>query len=347
MIGLGSIGQRHVRNIRKLYGSNVELIAYRVRGLSQLFSDDMQVRDNVSLEQEYDITSFSNLQDALSLNPKVAFITNITANHIECAIQAANAGCDLFIEKPLSHSMSGVKNLKAIIDEKHLLAYMGFQNRYHPCLKLLKYYVDNFILGKIISVDIEMGERITTMHKYENYAETYMSQKIMGGGVVLSQQIHEIDYMNWIFGFPYSIYSIGGKSSDFQIDVEDNVSSIYLIKKDTFCFPVYIHSDFVQYPPTRKCKVICEKGYMIADLNLNIFSWTENDQIYQKTFDKFSRNDMFLDEIKDFFECVSSREIPKISINDGINSLQIALATLNSMKKKLVITINSFNNDRY
>ena len=55
MIGLGSIGQRHVRNIRRIYGDDIEIIAYRVRRLQQTFSDAMQIRDGVNLEEEHHI----------------------------------------------------------------------------------------------------------------------------------------------------------------------------------------------------------------------------------------------------------------------------------------------------
>lgn len=96
MIGLGSIGQRHLRNIRKIYGDECEIIAYRTKRSQKTFSDDMKIRKNINLEKEYKIKAFEDLDAALKDRPEIAFITNITSKHIETAISAAKAGCHLF-----------------------------------------------------------------------------------------------------------------------------------------------------------------------------------------------------------------------------------------------------------
>lgn len=339
MIGLGSIGQRHLRNIRRILGNDVEIIAFRQRGLPRTFSDDMKIRENITLEEEFSITSFSNLDEALETKPNVAFITNITAKHIECAIKAANAGCDLFLEKPLSNNLDRIDELKQIIDNKGLIAFMGFQNRYHPALAQLKKDLNENIFGNIVSVIVEIGERLVTMHTYENYAETYMARSDMGGGVVLNQQIHEIDYTSWLFGIPENVYSLGGKASSLEIDVEDNSSSIYHIKKGDKDFPIFIHSNFFQFPPTRRCKVIGDKCVAEVDLIANKYWRTENDQIFTIHYEKFQRNDMFIQELNDFFSAVKDRTKPKITLDEGIASLKIALATKEAMRTKSTVKI--------
>jgi hypothetical protein len=79
MIVLGSVWQRHLRNIKKIQ-PDVEFIAYRKRGLHITFSDDMKIRENVDQESEYHIHAFNNLDDALKQKPDIAFITNITSD---------------------------------------------------------------------------------------------------------------------------------------------------------------------------------------------------------------------------------------------------------------------------
>lgn len=341
MIGLGSIGQRHVRNIRRVYGDSVEIIAYRARGLHHTFSDTMQIRDGVIFEDEYKVKSYYDFDEALSEKPDVAFITNITSEHIPSAINAAKAGCNLFIEKPLSFNLDGIEELKKIIEEKDLIAMMGFQNRHHVCLKEVKELLSLHTIGDVVSVDVEMGERLVTMHTYEDYRGTYMAQKKMGGGVIFNQQIHELDYIAWLFGKPTSVYSVNGHLSDLEVDVEDVCSSIYVLEKDGKRIPVYAHADFLQSPSTRRCKIIGTNGIIEVDLlkpSIDIF--VNGKEPISKVYDTFNRNDMFIDELKEFMNCVANHTQPKTSLDDGVFCLKMALASCESAEGKKPILIN-------
>src|SRR6266566_4044135 len=107
-VGLGGIGQRHLRNLRSLLGSEVEVLAYRVRRQSQVVTDQLGIEEGASVEQKYDVRVFDDLDEALRQRPAAAFICNPTSAHLSVALKAARAGCHLFLEKPLSHSPEGV-----------------------------------------------------------------------------------------------------------------------------------------------------------------------------------------------------------------------------------------------
>jgi predicted dehydrogenase len=338
MIGLGSIGQRHLRNIRKIQ-PDVEFIAYRKRGLRTAFSDDMKIRENVDLESEYHIRSFNNLDDALKQKPDVAFIANITSEHVPCSVKAAECGCDLFIEKPLSHNLDNIGKLENIINNKGNIAFVGFQNRYHPGLTKLRNIISGTQIGSILSVEVVVGERLSTMHTYEDYRTTYMAKNEYGGGVVLNQLIHELDYLRWIFGDPFSVYSAGGKLSTLEIDVEDMSESIFMFSINGKTIPVRVHADFLQYPPCRYCKVIGDRGKIYVDVINHSIEWTIDNETHTELFPDFTRNDMFIAEIKDFFSAVMNRTTPNITISDGIGSLKMALAIKDSAKKNMMIRL--------
>ena len=75
-VGLGSIGQRHLRNACTLLGDQVELLAYRARGGGPVLNADMSIRANATLESAYPLRTFATLEDALNEWPDAVFITN-------------------------------------------------------------------------------------------------------------------------------------------------------------------------------------------------------------------------------------------------------------------------------
>ena len=126
----------------------------------------MQIREDVSLEEEYQITSFSDLEEALTEKPEIAFITNPTNMHIPCAIACAKAGCHIFMEKPISDSLVGIDQLKEIIKESNTKLFVGYQNRYHPAIQAMKESLQTKEIGTILSIRAVVGERLVTMHTY-------------------------------------------------------------------------------------------------------------------------------------------------------------------------------------
>ena len=340
MIGLGSIGQRHLRNLYAHFGHDAEFLAYRVRGLQRTFSDTMAIRPGVSLEEEYHIRSFSDLDQALAEKPDLVYVTNITSMHIPCAMKAVEAGCDVFLEKPISNDAAGVSQLVQTARKNGCVVFVGFQNRYNPAVKMLRETVHSGKYGKIIAVHAELGERLTTMHTYENYAETYMARRDQGGGVVMNQLIHELDYLQWIFGQPDTVYALSGKNSTLSIDVEDYCDAVFQIRSSDGEFPISVHADFFQCPPTRRCKVVFEKGWASADLLTAAYTETVNDQAQVTGFPNFKRNDMFVEEMKDFLTAVKERRQQMLTLEDGMVSLRMALAIKRSVQENAVVTVD-------
>src|SRR6185436_12851620 len=118
--GLGSIGQRHLRNLRALLGDTVEVLAYRQRGQSPVLNPDMTVRAGADLETTYNLRSFNDLDAALAEQPDAVFVTNPNALHLPTALAAARAGCHLFIEKPIADTLEGVDELVEIVERQKL-----------------------------------------------------------------------------------------------------------------------------------------------------------------------------------------------------------------------------------
>ena len=341
MIGLGSIGQRHLRNIRRIWGDEHEILACRTRRLQQTFSDDMKIREGVCLEEEFGLKVFTDLHEALAEKPDVAFVTNITSKHMDTALQCAHAGCDLLIEKPLSDTLEGVDELKRIVEEKKITVFMGFQNRYHVCIREAKKLLEEERIGAVLSVDSEFSERLTTMHSYEDYRGTYMARADMGGGPVLNLQVHDLDLLHYLFGSPTEVFSVMCRNSSLEIDVEDGATSVYLFKNSRGdSFPAYTHTDFIQYPPVHRFKIVGEKGRIEIDMNrASLQLIIEGETVMDSVFGEFQRNDMFIQELEDFFACIREKKASVIDLEQGIVSLKMAAAAKRSAGEKRCISM--------
>jgi len=323
-VGLGGIGQRHLRNLHAKFGDSVSFLAYRVRNLRKTVTPELTIDKDIDFIEKYSVWEFCDLDEALLEKPDVAFICNPSSFHIPACIKVAKAGCHIFVEKPLSHSMDGVDELISLCEAKNLITFVGFQLRFHPCYTLVKKLIKENAVGKLLSVRAEVGEYMPGFHKWEDYRGLYTSRKDLGGGVVLSQ-IHEIDYLYDLFGMPNDVAALGGRSSSLEIDVEDTVDVLMNTVFRGVNLSISLHMDFIQRPPSRFCKIIGEEGTIIMDFVESKVTVDKPDGTEYYHFN-FERNDLFVKEIEHFFNCIFNYQQPIVTIKDGVNSLQTALA---------------------
>jgi predicted dehydrogenase len=333
LVGLGSIGQRHARNLRQLLGDRVTLTAYRTRGLD-LVIGDASALPHETVAQRYRITETTDLDQALAERPHVAFICNPSGLHLPIARRAADAGCHLFIEKPVSDSMMGVADLAKAVDEKGLVAYVGCQLRFHPCLQRLRTLLETRAVGSVMAARIHMGECLEDWHPYEDYRQSYAARRELGGGVLLTL-IHEIDYAYWLFGAPQRLFAVGGHLSKLDVNVEDTVSVLMACKASGRVVPVHIQLSFGTRPASRGCEILADGGSVAVDLSeAKLFVRDGNGQVIENFhLDTFGRNDLFLAELTHFLRCLSGEEQPIVPLGDGIETLRIALAARDSMQE--------------
>ena len=342
-VGLGGIGQRHLRILKEISGSDNQIIAFREKNLNYVISDKLSLEVEEDLGKYYGISVFNDLDEAIMQRPDITFICNPTSKHLAIAKYAAENGSHLFIEKALSDSMEGVTELIEIAEARGLKCMVGYQMRFHPCLKTLKNLIESEELGRIIAVNIEVGEYMPSWHRYEDYRQLYASKKELGGGVIISQ-IHEFDYIYWLFGMPESIYTVGGHLSSLEIDVEDVASTVLTCIYKGALLPIHLHQDYLQRPPTRTCKVIAEKGVVVVDFfGLKVLHYGETGAIKREwDFSGYERNQLFIDQMKHFLKAIEGSEEVLVSIKDAAISLKMALAAKESLstRKPIYLTNN-------
>jgi predicted dehydrogenase len=307
------VGLRHANNLQRLGVKKIGVVRQRNRRLHKA----------VDLSR---FTVYSDIKEAIRSGYDAAVICNPTSHHIDTALMIADAGIHMYIEKPLSHSLAGIDILSKCIrsESSPLVATVGCQFRFHPNLEDIRAWMTDKSIGRIIHICVDTGEFLPSWHPWEDYRKSYASRKDLGGGVVLTL-IHEIDYLHWLFGPVRPISAVGGTSGKLELDVEDHATTFMTTSGGT---PVVMHLDYLQQPPCRKMKIVGTKGTIAWDYHKNRACEYVDGDLKRNSLlpPEWERNDMFMASMQDFLECVITGKTPKISIEDGIETLRIALS---------------------
>ena len=317
-VGLGSIGQRHLQNLRNITKDSV--IAYRS------CADDIN-----ELDKKYNIQSFTDIDKAFQEKPDVVFITNPTSLHMPIALKAAENNCHIFVEKPISHNLNQTDELFSTMEKNKKICFVGLNYRFHPNLIKIKELLDKNTIGKVLFARIQSGQYLPDWHPEEDYRKGCSAKKDLGGGAVLTL-IHEIDYAYWLFGKIESVMAFTEKLSSLEIDVEDTAAMILKTKNNAI---IELHIDYLQRPASRTTEIVGEKGTIYWDYFKNEVKLFQNKENKWTTFKEksFERNKMYADELKHFLRCINNEEEPKITNNDVKEVMKIAEAVKKSAEE--------------
>jgi predicted dehydrogenase len=310
ILGLGSVGQRHLRNLSSMY-KKINFYTVRKKRITPTLSKNNKVLNNIDLEKKYKIKNFNSLNEIKKnkINIFAALICTPSSRHADEAIWCINNNIHVFIEKPMCTNQRQLLQLiKAQKKNKNIISMIGYQLRFNPIINFIKNFVEkNKEFGRIYSAYVHHGEHIADFHKYENYQISYAANKSLGGGVVLTQ-IHEIDYIQYIFSNYklFSFKSVVAKLSSLKINVEDFYSAIILFIKKKHKIIVNLTCNYFERPKKRIIHLIGSNGSLEADLNLNFIKYNINGRLYEKKF-KIDRNLIFKNEIKYFISLIENR----------------------------------------
>jgi predicted dehydrogenase len=317
--GLGSIGRRHLRNL--VASGQRDIILFRTHR-STLPDDEL-----ASFQTEMD------LQAALAQKPDAVIISNPTALHLDVAIPAAEAGCHLLMEKPVSDQFGEpVQQLLKLTQDKALKTLVGFQFRHHPVLLAIKRLLEDGTLGRPLSARVHWGEYLPGWHPWEDYGQSYAARKDLGGGVV-NTLCHPLDYLCWLLGEVVSVSAFTGQLSDLEMDVED--AAEITLAFDSGCVGS-VHLDYYQRPPSHWFEVTCSNGLIHwdnASAEARVFRVEEDLWETLAPPDGFERNDLFLEEMRHFLALLKGEATSQCSLSEGVRVLRLTEAVHDSAAK--------------
>jgi len=321
--GLGSIGRRHLRNLIAL--GERDIVLYRTHRAT-LPDDEL-----ASLPVETD------LRAALAQKLDAVIIANPTTLHLNVAIPAAQAGCHILLEKPISHSQKGVDRLEAAAQQSGSRILVGFQFRFHPTLQKARELISAGAIGRALAARVHFGEYLPAWHPWEDYRQSYAARADLGGGVILTQ-CHSLDYLPWLVGRVESLWAFAGTLGGLGIDVDDTAE---IGLRFTSGAIGSIHLNMIQQPPSHRWEIVGSDGTLRWDnatgLLRRYLSGRKDWEDYPVP-DGFERNVMFLEEMRHFIRVVHGECEPFCTLKDGKTALELALAAHRSAQQgKLIV----------
>ena len=327
--GFGSIGRRHFRNLLAL--GERDILLYRTN------------KSTLSDEEIMGYPVETDLQRALDHRPNAVIISNPTAYHLDVAVPAAKAGCHIFMEKPVSHSLVGLDDLLNAQQYGEGQIFVGFQFRFHPGIRKIQSLLEEGDLGKLLSVRAHWGEYLPDWHPWEDYRQAYSAREDLGGGVLLTL-CHPFDYLRWLVGEVEALWAFSGRLGELELSVEDTAEVGFRFRNGALGS---LHLDYNQRPAHHYLEIVGTQGtvrWNYSDGKARVYhagnhapGWETQNMPSGIETPNYDRNDMFLDEMQHFINVVRGETQPRCTLDDGIQALRLALAAHESAREKQLV----------
>ena len=207
VIGAGLIGRKHLRKIS-------EQPDYDLVGIADVNVD--------AVAAEYPKTRvFADYRKLLDeARPQAVIIASPNQLHAETSIECARRGIHILIEKPVTDTLRTAAALMAEVRKGGIKSLVGHHRRHHLQVRTLKALLGEGRIGDVVGVSA-----IWATHKPADYFEIAPWRTEPGGGPILLNLIHEIDFLRFTVG---EIVAVEAAASNRQrgFAVEDTAAAL-------------------------------------------------------------------------------------------------------------------------
>lgn len=304
LVGFGSIGRRHLANF---HGLGVHDWAVVHTGMGTL-----------PFEPPGPVRTYPDLDAALQKEqPSFAIVANPTNLHVPSALACIESGCDVLLEKPVSHSTGGLDELEEAAATHGTKVLVGFQFRFHPALRRIKELVGAGALGEPLHALAVWSEHLPSWHPWEDWRSGYAARTDLGGGVHHTI-CHPLDYLRMLFGEPVKVLASLKDHGPLGLDVAEAADIVLGFDRGV---ESTLHLDYWGRPPTHRLDIVCSEGTVRWDyINAQFLVWDKPAESWRaEVFPGVEgRNDLFVSEARHFLKVVGGDEEPVCSLNDGV-----------------------------
>lgn len=212
--GCGAISRNHLEAFHAL--DNVEIV-----GVCDVDADRAKATAEI-----WDIpNAVASAEELLTLGLDIVSVCTPHPTHEEVVLQAAAAGVNVLCEKPIATRLESAERMVEACENAGVQLGVLFQRRFWPASQKIRAAIDDGTLGKAILAQCSvMLHRAPDYYNRDAWRGTWESD---GGGVLMSQAVHQIDLLQWYLGDVAEVY---GKVNTYRhadyIEVEDSATAV-------------------------------------------------------------------------------------------------------------------------
>ena len=324
--GLGRIGKLHLRNLC-LYFPEIEVVAV------------MDLLDEAkALADEFHIPNFSKTFDELLKVPDLdaLLISSPSNTHTDFVKKAAEAGKQIFCEKPLGLSLKDTREALKTVEESKVKLMIGFNRRFDPEFKKIRELVLNDAIGDLQILKITSRDPAPPPLEYIKVSE----------GLFIDMAIHDFDMARYISGKEVKeVFAKGAVKIDSKIgEANDIDTAVTILTFEDDSMAMIDNSRKAVYGYDQRLEVFGSKGMAQAENN-----FPNNHKLYTAKgvaadpplYFFLERYDAsYKQEMREFIDAlVNDKDMP-VDGSDGLLSIAIGLAAKKSMKENRPVQLN-------
>ncbi|HOA80780.1 MAG TPA: Gfo/Idh/MocA family oxidoreductase [Defluviitaleaceae bacterium] len=315
VIGLGSMGKRRIRLIRK-YDNEIVILG---------IDTDRERRETCA--REYNIETYENLSQIKSINTvDCAFICTPPLAHSKLITQCLQLGMHIFSELNLVYD--GYQENVFLANQKKLVLFMSSTFLYRNEIKKIKSLVhDAKCLANYI---YHVGQYLPDWHPWENYNDFFVSDKRSNG----CREIFAIE-LPWLtdtFGEIIEVDVVKNKMSNLKLNYNDNY---LVILQHSSGHKGILAVDVVSRRAVRDLEIFGERLYIQWDgspKGLRMYDYDQKRDLYLEIYKEIDQLDnyssfvvenAYYNEIVSFFEAVLMGKPPLYSFEKDRRILEI------------------------
>lgn len=302
ILGLGSIGRRHARNLKQL---GREVIGF-----------DPSPAARESFRQEGGETVDTREQGLARADAIVIATPN--QSHGDDLRDAVAAGSHVFIEKPMAHRTEALPELVASADEQGLVVFPGLNQRFNPAVAAARERIADGSLGMPLWARFSCASYLPDWRPGTDYRKGYAADPRTGG--VLFDLLHEFDMAHHLLGDTQVVCAAARNTGMLEIEAEDCAD--VLLRHESGVQSA-LHLDYVTRPPLRGIEVAGSEGYLKIDVRARGLARWRNDGTLaeERTFDSTADAE-YLAQMRQFLNCIDHGEQPACPPREAIGVLQ-------------------------